>query len=215
MSPQPSPPSQSDQSPSPPPNPFPDPELVATPPKFKTTTVVGEIPTDDLPPGSGDEAGWPGEPRSMPPSTRSFPGSTDEAALDLAAEEGYRKLLTAMCEQIVGLSSMVVRAVRARRRELPPKAWIATKADKKAIGEPLARIAARHAPMTGKGSDDVVDGFTAGVAVVGYSLANLELEEDAAGDQLPVDDGQGDVEVEVDDAGRIWAGPPGTSPYPR
>jgi hypothetical protein len=139
---------------------------------------------------------WPTEPEGL--SSSSFPASTDLDPAELAAVEGYRAMLTAMAEQIVELSTTVVRALRARRRQLPPRAWKITKPERKAIAEPLASIAARHAPMSGKGSDDLADGFTAGVATVGYALKNLEIEQAAGADIAeefgPLDDGQGDIE---------------------
>jgi hypothetical protein len=121
-------------------------------------------------------------------------GSTD-GPVDLAAEEGYRKLLVEMAQQLVGLTSMVVRAVRGRRRPLPAGVWIADPDDRKAIGAPLARIAARHAPMSGKGSDDLVDGFTAGVAGIGYALKGFEAETEALDIEAELVDGQALADV--------------------
>lgn len=78
---------------------------------------------------------------------------------------------------VVGLAAMVVRAVRARRRPwLHPAAWIATPDDQAAIGDPLGRIAARHAPVTGEGSADVADGMAAMIGAAGYAVRGLTLE---------------------------------------
>lgn len=191
------PPSSPTPNPSPSSSPStPEPEgLTATPPGFKprpqrspepfpgpdATPTTATMSSGELGALSdGPASAWPRElPGSTPPSRSSTPGSTADQALDLAAEEGYRKLLGAMAEQLVGLCSLLVRAIRARRRPLPEGVWIADRADKKAIGAPLARIAARHAPMSGAGSDDLVDGFTAGVAGVAYALKGFEAENDA------------------------------------
>ena len=79
--------------------------------------------------------------------------------------------------------------------------WIADPEDRKAIGAPLARIAARHAPMSGKGSDDLVDGFTAGVATVGYALKGFDAEAEAIEAEVVEDQGQ------VLDQGPTYPGP--------
>lgn len=49
-------------------------------------------------------------------------------------------------------------------------AWVATEAEAAAIGTPLGRIAARHAPIGADTAGDVADGIEAGYATVAYGM---------------------------------------------
>lgn len=138
------------------------------------TSTTGPSLDDEL---AGDHGGPSPNGRSTRPTTSS-PGSTDPDPVDAA---GYKNLLGTICEQIVGMVSLLVRWSRTRQgRILPPGVWVADKEDRQAIGQPLAAIAARHAPMTGKGSDDVMDGAAVVFATGAYAMKNLEIEAEFA-----------------------------------
>lgn len=49
-------------------------------------------------------------------------------------------------------------------------AWVATDDEAAAIGTPLGRIAARHAPIAAETAGDVADGIEAGYATVAYGM---------------------------------------------
>jgi hypothetical protein len=117
----------------------------------------------------------------MPPVTSS-PASTPE--LDPLEVAGYRDLISKLAGELVGLVTEGVRWWRARRRPwLPPHVWVATDDDEAAIGGPLGRLAARHAPVSGAGSEDLVDGVTLVMSTGRYGLRNFR-EEDLADREL-------------------------------
>jgi hypothetical protein len=78
----------------------------------------------------------------------------------------------------VVLAGLGVRLARTwgGRRELPEGVWIPDEDDQQAIGIPLARIAARHAPLSGEDSADVGDGLGIVTGTAGYVIKNLQAE---------------------------------------
>lgn len=84
--------------------------------------------------------------------------------------------------QLVGLASLAVRLVRERRlgTRLPPGVWIADDEDAANIGDPLARIAARHTPLAGDAPSDVVDGIEAMFGTAAYATKHLGYEAQLA-----------------------------------
>ena len=171
-----------------------DEDLTVEAPGFKTTQIPGPDPLDPTtttvtgpagPAGASDAGSdeLSGPTTSTTPSGRSSRASSD-------ALPG----LTEIAHTLVALASLVVRTVRARtlRRPLAPGVWLADTDDQTAIGDPLARIASRHAPIGGKGSEDVVDGVAALVGVTGYAMRSLEAE-DIAPDLVDLDPGPVDA----------------------
>lgn len=85
--------------------------------------------------------------------------------------------LQGMTHALVGMASMLVRWIRGRRRPgMHPAVWVADEEDQANIGDPLARIAARHAPISGEGSADVVDAVEMLMGTTHYALKNLPNE---------------------------------------
>lgn len=142
-----------------------------------TTPTDDEGQADDL----GDDAYSDATDESTSTTTRDA-GPSRASTPDL----GFVKLLTQLCEVLVGGISVLVRQGRQRGRpyELPPGVWLADDEDRAAIGGSLARIAARHAPMSGEGSDDVIDGFTALVGTANYAMKGMAGEAPYSG---PID----------------------------
>jgi hypothetical protein len=134
------------------------------------TTTPAASPWDDSPGGDGwDDADDLEEEGPRPGSGATTAGGSSRASTD------WRDLLP-ITGALVAMSSMLVRWLRTRRRQLPPGVWEADEDDAAAIAAPLARIAARRAPIGGEGSADVVDGLTLMVGTTGYALKNLERE---------------------------------------
>lgn len=143
----------------------PMPEATPDPLDPEATTVTSSPWESEEPDDSwGDDE--PTGPTTSPPSTGPSPASTRADWRD------FRELL----HTIVALVSVGVRFSRTRRRQLPEHIWVADEADQEAIGDPLARIAARHTPITGGDAGDVVDGLLATVGVAGYAVKNLNAE---------------------------------------
>lgn len=139
-------------------------------PQQEGEVTISPTMTDD----DDDPAGWAepdvevGPRATSPTGTASTPGSTER--LDPTDLEGVTAAL-------VGMASMVIRWARARRRpQMHPQVWIATEEDQELIGKPMARLAARHAPIGGEGSADVVDGVEILMGTTAYALKNLPLE---------------------------------------
>lgn len=139
-----------------------------------STTTTGPGPSLE-----GDWADELGEPPASPRTrgTGSSTASTERRRTPPAADWRDFREVTAT---VVGILSMVVRWVRTRRRPLPDGVWIVDEDQAAAIGDPAARILARHSPITGESSSDMVDGLGLVVAAAGYTLGNLELEAQAA-----------------------------------
>jgi hypothetical protein len=87
-------------------------------------------------------------------------------------------LFVGIVRQLVGLVSLGVRFVRQRRSRVafPPGLWLADEEDQANIGDPLARIAARHTPLSGEGTSDVADGIEAMIGTAAYAAKHLEYE---------------------------------------
>lgn len=155
--------------PSPPPDPL-DP----------TTTTTGTTPPASPP--VDDDDGWDDDEvvgaAHRPAATPSSRASTD-----------WRDLAP-LTEALVGVASMLVRWVRSRRRMLAEGVWIADEEDQAAIGQPLARIAARRSPITGEGAADTADGLTLLVGTASYAMKNLQAEV-ALADLAAVDEPAG------------------------
>jgi hypothetical protein len=111
-----------------------------------------------------------GPSRASTPTSGRSPASTAELAKSFAE----------ITHLLVGLVSLAVRFVRTRRQHLPDEVWIADKHDQAAIGDPLARIAARHSPLESGDTTDVADGLMATVGIAGYAVKNLTLEQETA-----------------------------------
>lgn len=79
----------------------------------------------------------------------------------------------------VGIASLGIGWLRARQRHAPAiaGAWIADEQDQAAIGDPLARIAARRVPaVAGAANPDVADGIEAVMGTVNYGLRHFDAE---------------------------------------
>ncbi len=180
--------------------PIPTPDPPADPATPATSTTEEDSPRHllgDRASSSGRDNGGPtaGE-KGSPDRTTSSPASTADP---LAFVE--------LARTVVGLASLLVRLWRQRRIPgLPPKAWLADDEDQAAIGDPLARIAARHTPLTGEGSSDVVDGLGVLVGTAGYTLKGLDVEAELA-PPLP-------APVAGDGAGEVVDGPRPAPPAP-
>lgn len=121
-----------------------------------------------------------------PTSSKASTGTAGPSRASTADWRDFRELI----HTIVALGSVVVRFARTRRRNLPDHIWLADEQDQAAIGDPLARIAARHSPLEG-GDGDTIDGLMVIAGGAGYVVKNV-LEEAHAGPQpvdLTVDDG--------------------------
>jgi hypothetical protein len=143
----------------------------------ETTTITGPTadPLED--PTSGLEDGWPGDESDEPTFS---PGSTPTSGRSRASTADWRDFAE-LTGTLVALASVGVRFARTRRRQLPEGVWMADEDDQAAIGVPLARIAARHSPLEGGDSSDVVDGLVAMVGVAGYAVKNIDAEHRTAG----------------------------------
>ena len=131
----------------------------------------------------------PGRPQeaSQGPQVGSAPVGGDAGPAELpgpptptpspASSESYRQAI-AMGLQVGTL------AINARLDPAGSR-WLPTDEEVEAMAEPLARIAARHSPVTVGGSSDVMDGIEATVAVGGYVFRNIieaKIAEAAATD---------------------------------
>lgn len=186
-----------------PPSPEPTDQLVNLP-RFGRQTGPRTAPGDPLPPGATTTSTT--EP---PPNSWDRPGQEEAfwAGVEADQEEarhqesatttGSSRASTSDWRDFAGITHMLVvlisvgvRFVRTRRRHLPEDVWVADDDDQAAIGDPIARIAARHSPLEGGDAGDVVDGLTAVVGVAGYAVKNLAAEETAGAlpDLSAVDD---------------------------
>lgn len=169
-----------------------DENLIVTEPGWLPTTErTPDQPLETIP-AEGPSDGWDGEsvdelePPSEPTTSRTGTGQSSLASSDIPG-------LAEIARTLVGLASMLVRTLRtARNPELPPHVWIADEDDMAAMGDPLARIAARHTPV-GKGpTGDMVDGLGVLVGATNYALKGVAGEADAAlADTIPADQGAG------------------------
>lgn len=89
---------------------------------------------------------------------------------------------------IAGLVQLASLGV-AMSRKAPPPLWLADEEDVENITAPLARIAARHAPISGGEANDLADGLEAALATTGYVVKNIRRQAEeqaaAAGPQVP------------------------------
>lgn len=180
----------------------PDDQLEATMPGFRPPpTPPGPDPLDPTTSTISDPTTTPASPDPFSDDGSSTGPETDEpgdGASSWSSATTSSRASTAdplpfieITRTLVGLASMLVRAVRARRRpHLHPTAWLATEEDQANIGDPLGRIAARHAPITGEGSADVADGMAAMVGATGYAIRSLTIEAESDGLALVDVDGQ-------------------------
>lgn len=134
-------------------------------------------------PGPLDEGSWAGADEEGP-----RPGSAARGTGSSKASTDWRDLVP-ITSTLVAMTSLLVRWVRGRRRELADGVWVADEDDAAMIAAPLARIAARRSPISGEGSADVVDGLEVMVGATGYALKNLEREA-ATSTPLIVDEPQ-------------------------
>jgi hypothetical protein len=107
---------------------------------------------------------------------RSTIGGRSQGSTAKAAEA-----LTPLVAMAVTMLGMGLHLLRGSRKLVAGdgtliRVWVPAEDQATAIAEPLARIAARHAPVGDGDTNDVVDGVMAGVAVVGYSIGQFELE---------------------------------------
>ncbi len=114
-----------------------------------------------------------------PPATGPSPASTADP-----------DLFVGICYTVVQLASMVVRWARSRMvGGLAEGLWLADEQDVGAIGDPLARIAARHVPVgDAAAAGDVADGIELAVGVVGYGTKNLMAEAEYSTPAAPAHD---------------------------
>lgn len=73
---------------------------------------------------------------------------------------------------VVGLASLGVHYARRADGDL----WIADEEDVHAIAAPLARIAARHAPMGAGQANDLSDGIAVAIGATNYAIKNIQRE---------------------------------------
>lgn len=174
------PPSSTTKSPGSTPSPIDDENLIVTEPGWLPTTErTPDQPLETIPAKSPSD-GWDGEsvdglePPSEATTSRTGTGQSSLASSDIPG-------LAEIARTLVGLASMLVRTLRAARNpELPPHVWIADDDDMAAMGDPLARIAARHTPV-GKGpTGDMVDGLGVLVGATTYALKGIGGEAEAA-----------------------------------
>lgn len=151
----------------------------AAPPPPRTPDPLDPDATTISPPNDPDLGAadsWAGEQQEEEPRRASAATSTASSK----ASTDWRDLLP-IAGTLVGMTSMLVRWLRSRRRTLPDGVWIADEDDAAAIAAPLARIAARHSPISGEGSADMVDALEVLVGTTGYAMKNLEREALASG----------------------------------
>ena len=135
-----------------------------------TTTIREGRPSPSPPdpgPASGDES--PPRPTMTSKGPGRSPGFTDPAAF------------LGVTGALVGLASMGVHYAR----RAPEGLWLADEEDVANIAGPLARIAARHSPVSGTEANDVGDALAAAVGVAGYAMKNLARE--AAAKSAPLE----------------------------
>lgn len=185
----------------PPSTPGPDPldptASTITTPSATSTTSTGAEDGAGSSNGPGPDGPHAGEPLSNGPTKSSRASTPDPLAF------------VEIARTLVALVSMAVAAARRRRRpHMPPAAWIATPVDQAAIGDPLARIAARHAPIgDGDEANDVIDGLTAMVGAAGYVVGGVQAEAlIEVPDAIDVDvvDGPTPGPGPADGTGRAW-----------
>lgn len=176
----------------------PDEQLLVAPPGFAplppkrtdpTTTTRLLTPEDlDLDLDPDPLGGWDDDER---PDEKSSPASTTTGGSSPASTPGDPADFEELAGTVVGIASLIVRFARTRRRVLPDQVWMADEGDMARIGAPLARLAARHSPISGGEAGDVGDvlAITAGTAV--YALNNLQAEAEHGGPILDLspDDG--------------------------
>lgn len=161
----------------------PDPETM-TPATKVTTGVPGFLPLPErspdplapdailetspwIDPEDDDDRGEEASPKSSGP--KSSPASTVDPAL-LAGE---------VVKPLIFMASAIIRLVRRRRRpNIGPEVWLADEQDQSAIGDPLARMAARRIPDEVGPATDAMDIFGVGIGVAGYTLKNLADEDE-------------------------------------
>lgn len=143
-----------------PPSPGPDPLNPAA------TTVT--TPADSNPGGESD--GEHDGPSELGQTTSKTPtGQSSRASSEPIP--GLQEIIGAL----VGVASMLVRALRTRQRELPPAVWIADEEDQAAIAGPLARLASRHTPA-GDVGEDAVDGIAVLIGTTNYVMKGMQAE---------------------------------------
>jgi hypothetical protein len=153
-------------------------------PGWKTPPArAADQPLDPIPDPNGDQGGATDDELDElgPPITSTTAGGpSSPTSIELPG-------LEELAATLVGLASILIRIVRTRRRALPDGVWIADEQDQAAIGGPLARIAARHAPAGAGPSGDMVDGLGVLVATTGYAMKGMayEAEVDQANLQMP------------------------------
>lgn len=114
----------------------------------------------------------PAGPASPPPGSATTTGSS-RASIDPASV----KLLAEVTHALVYSASLLVRLVRKRRRPgLSEGIWVANEEERAAMGDPLARIAARHSPLEGDDTGDVIDGMLVIAGATGYALNHASAE---------------------------------------
>lgn len=135
-----------------------------------SATTTSPTPSDD---DAGPD-GWAEADVELGPPVTSRTGTGSSTA---STERLDPTDLQGMTHALVGMASMLVRWLRARRHpQMHPGLWIADDEDQANIGDPLARIAARHAPISGEGSADVVDAVEILMGTTHYTLKNLPHE---------------------------------------
>lgn len=150
--------------------PMPGFQPLASPPPdpAETTRIYPTINDDDA------EAGWADPDVEVGPRATSPTGSGSSRA---STERLDPTDLQGMTHAVVGMASMVIHWARARRRpNLHPSVWVADDEDQANIGDPMARLAARHAPIGGEASKDAIDVVEMMMGTTAYALKHLPNE---------------------------------------
>lgn len=157
-----------------------EPEM-ATTPGWREVPSPGPRPLDQptdpiLEDGVAGDGGPLVDDDSAQRALRSTIGGRSQASTAEAA-----RALTEPVGALVTLLGFVVHLARRRpaiaTADGPLRVWVPNPAQAEAIAGPLASIAARRIPVGDGDTNDVVDGVMAGIAVTGYTIEQLELEQ--------------------------------------
>lgn len=139
------------------------------PPLDPEVTTITEGPAGGMPEGE-----LAGERIPRMETTGSSPGSTDPLGIVTGDPAAFEPL----ADLFVDLAAL---AAHSRLAPGNNDLWMADEQDHEMIAAPLARIAARHAPIAAGPMGDVADGLQAVVGIAGYTMKNIkrraELEQ--------------------------------------
>jgi hypothetical protein len=144
-------------------------------PRLQDPTPEGTTtrPTTAADSAGADDAATPenGSTASTDPDAKRLPGNAGKSLqLDKEAAAAFATIAGAVVLAVGGVLNSRFAVVEGSGE------WLPDDQDQAAIGEPLGRIAARHASLPGGGEvTDIADAITAAVGVVMYGVKNLQL----------------------------------------